>query len=299
MPDSGSPKGGLFKFFSYLVTGIAALFALAQLIVARNVGSFEAYSQMINTVYSENTSEAGLRWAMEELSACQPWTFDLRPSTKNASAPQDDSGGSSATLSSWEAFFGGRWEYCRSLGRDLSGISVAKEFSYPDFMYCPAANKKNVLALLGWPEYWPTGAKISTGNFSCVSFDYAQLPALEVHSSKLIAARFLSSDLRRSVWRDVDLRFSEFDKADLEGAIFSGKGVRLSGSSFERAKLRGARFEEEVDLSNVSFLNADLSGADLTGARGLSRLALRRACADNTAPPKLPADMQDIALSPC
>ena len=291
----------LYRSIRPMLTLIAILFAAAQLLISRNMGSIESHGQMLNMATSGETTDNGLRWALAELAPCLDLRgMDFRPKTPiEARGGADGAGGFNGTASatSLDDAFGGDWEACRGVGRNLSQMK-AGDFDYLNFMYCPATDKADPLALVGWPSERRKGVRLRESNFSCARFDRSTLPFFKAQASVLIGTSFKGADLRRSQWFDADLSYAVFDDANLQSASFTGDALKLTGASFEFALLRGATFEN-VDFKDVSLLNADLSGADLSSAKGLTRASLRRACADEGDPPKLPADLGDAPLNPC
>jgi uncharacterized protein YjbI with pentapeptide repeats len=71
----------------------------------------------------------------------------------------------------------------------------------------------------------------------------------------------------------------------------------LTRADFSRAKLNGARFLDNTDVTKVNFEDARLIGADLSGALNLTQKQLDDACGD--AATKLPATTQALIVKSC
>jgi uncharacterized protein YjbI with pentapeptide repeats len=101
-------------------------------------------------------------------------------------------------------------------------------------------------------------------------------------------------DLRQADFRDAKLRNVDFTRANLEDTRFDQANLRwavLANANLRRASFAGANLQSAdlrgADLNQVNFAQADLSGADLIGARCVSRPQLAAAVIDTET--KLPS----------
>jgi hypothetical protein len=90
-----------------------------------------------------------------------------------------------------------------------------------------------------------------------------------VYSQAMVANRnFIGADLRGARLANLDLRGTDFRRADAAGAIFTGS--LLNGTNFSRADLRGADLSRTClrgsILSSAQLAGANFTGADVTGA---------------------------------
>jgi uncharacterized protein YjbI with pentapeptide repeats len=119
-----------------------------------------------------------------------------------------------------------------------------------------------------------TGAKMSNSNFNRSDFSNAVLVRADATSSEFEAADFTGADLTRATLVDAQCPHAVFQRA-----VLAHSNAR--GADFRHAVFDGA------DLTRMNFDNADLSGADLRRARGLTQAQLNRACGDgNTLLPR-------------
>src|SRR5438132_10834949 len=91
-------------------------------------------------------------------------------------------------------------------------------------------------------------------------------------------------DLRQADFRTTKLRNVDFTGANLQDARFDQANLRwaiLENADLRRANFTGANLQsvdfKGANLDQVNFVQADLGGADLTGARCLSRQQLAAA----------------------
>lgn len=156
----------------------------------------------------------------------------------------------------------------------------------------------NLLLIVGAGSALATSATECSGKFSGVELTQQQMDSLFAPSSMYswlarqgssnehfcgarfrghaIAANFSDSNLRGTDFRNADLSHSRFWDADMSGAHLDQ--ARLVGAQFRRTNLRDASFSggfalldrktgklirTGADLTNASFVQADLTGAHL------------------------------------
>lgn len=171
------------------------------------------------------------------------------------------------------------------------------------------------------------GVHIDRGDFSRARFVKAFLAHMNASGSTFVGADFTSavlSDARFADSRSDGAKFAGADmyrvdasRATLSGAVFSNAvlddavfvqarlndslfaGVRAPRVNFLRADLRNAYFAgaqlqhadfTQADVRGALFSGANLSGADLSTARGLSTAQLKDACGNSET--RLPAGVR-------
>jgi len=112
-----------------------------------------------------------------------------------------------------------------------------------------------------------TGARMTHSNFSRSDFSNAVLSRADASHSEFTGADFTQADLTRTRLIDASCPHARFERAQLAQAD-------ARGADFTRATFTHA------DVTRMNFENADLSGADLRNARGLTQTQLNAACGD-------------------
>lgn len=117
------------------------------------------------------------------------------------------------------------------------------------------------------------------GGASCAGCNLFQgeFSGLQARGLNLSGARLRQADLSLSVMNRT--RFANADLRDIEayGAVFSGSsfaGADLTNASFVGTYLEGATF------TGAKLNGTNLSGAEMSRARGLSQSQLNQACGD-------------------
>ncbi|MEL6316495.1 MAG: pentapeptide repeat-containing protein [Pseudomonadota bacterium] len=267
-------------------------FALMQVYIDRRIAAIEANGLLLQMASDPQTTDYGVRWALSEIAACQPWGGLVY----SPAGPD----GAALSASAFVARHNQNWESCRDEARDLRGVD-AGDFGFEDIVFCPDSTAKLLGALSesAFIKSRRKGVSIRGSDLSCVRLDDANMAEAEIEDSRFIGASFEFAQLDGSRWVGADLRWARFDHAVLTGAVFSGQALRLAGASFEQAQLAGAVFDDAVDLSGVVFRRADLSGADLTQSRGLRRAGLAAACVREGRQPDLPEPLSALTLGAC
>ncbi len=121
------------------------------------------------------------------------------------------------------------------------------------------------------------GAKMSNSNFSRSDFSNAVLARADASHSEFEGADFTQADLTRVRLIDASCPRARFERARLEAA-------NARGANFTRANFAHA------DVTRMIFEDANLSGADLRNARGLTQAQLDQACGDRRT--RLPRGMR-------
>ena len=111
--------------------------------------------------------------------------------------------------------------------------------------------------------------------------------------AKLTASHFMGADMRRADLSDGTFMGSDFSGADLSsanarGADFTGAVMRkarlpmvtLDGADLSGADLQGVR-AVDASFEGTVFDDANIAGADMRSARGLSQAQLDTACGDS------------------
>ena len=111
------------------------------------------------------------------------------------------------------------------------------------------------------------GARMTHSNFSRSNFSNAVLARADASHSEFEGADFTQADLSRVRLIDASCPHARFDRARLAQAD-------ARGADFTRASFGSA------DVTRMNLENADLSGADLRHARGLTQAQLDEACGD-------------------
>ena len=130
------------------------------------------------------------------------------------------------------------------------------------------------------------------------SFRRAHLEGAWFTGATLRDADFRGADLRGADLQATNLRGADLRGADLRDAVFckmsiwqQSPGADLRNANLREAKLCGTRFCD-ADLRNAVLVDANLSGAELDRAVGLSEAQLASACAARENPPQLPKAMK-------
>lgn len=123
-------------------------------------------------------------------------------------------------------------------------------------------------------------AKVQSGK-SC--------PGCNLFQADLMYRDGKKMDLSGARLRQSNLALATFDDVNLSGANLSVAnlfGTRFNRSNFAKANLQNATavgtFFGSSNLSGADLTGANLSGADLKIARGLSQAQLNKACGDAT-----------------
>lgn len=122
-------------------------------------------------------------------------------------------------------------------------------------------------------------ANLRSANLEGADLQKANLEGADLDESHLAGADLGKANLRNVNLEESDLRGVDLAFADLSGSILTR--ALVEGADFTGTKLDLVRFD----------------GTDLMAARNLSREQLAKACADT--PPRLPAALADLTLSPC
>lgn len=112
-----------------------------------------------------------------------------------------------------------------------------------------------------------TGARMTHSNFSRSDFSNAVLTRADASHSEFTGADFTQADLTNVRLIDASCPQARFDRARLAQAD-------ARGADFTRANFA------QADVTSMNLENADLSGADLRHARGLTQTQLDEACGD-------------------
>lgn len=112
-----------------------------------------------------------------------------------------------------------------------------------------------------------TGARMTHSNFSRSDFSNAVLARADASHSEFDGADFTQADLTRARLIDASCPRARFDRARLAQAD-------ARGADFTRANFA------QADVTRMNFENADLSGANLRNAHGLTQAQLDQACGD-------------------
>lgn len=120
------------------------------------------------------------------------------------------------------------------------------------------------------------GAKMSNSAFPRTDFSHAVLARADASGSNFEEADFTGADLRNA-----KLVEARCPRATFEDAM-------LAHADGRRAVFRHADFTH-ADVTRMNFDGADIAGADLRNARGLTQAQLNTACGDHLtrAPPGL------------
>ena len=270
-----------------ILTPILFLVAVIQLYVDQRIAAVEANGVLLQIVGERESADPALSWALQSLAPC----MSLR---KLAIAREP--------AAEVRREYSGRWEECRSQGRDLSHIEFGP-FSVRNRLFCPDAEFAELaVAAFEFLRVYPNqGVRIDRSDFSCISFASSDFRRASVSGGAFVGASFVRASLRHSRWIDVDLTGANFSGADLDGAEFRGLNLQLGEALFQRATLRGAVFADGAMLTGADFFGADVSGADFSGGVGVSRQMLVGACAAAGAPPILPVGLGSagVALPEC
>ena len=118
------------------------------------------------------------------------------------------------------------------------------------------------------------GASCPGCNLFQADFDYE-----DVSRRNLSGAR-----LRQSDWSLATVDGTNFSRADL--SIANLYGIRATGANFARANLNrtvlvGGSFDG-ANFAGANFAEANISGAEMSRARGLTQAQLNQACGDAT-----------------
>lgn len=111
------------------------------------------------------------------------------------------------------------------------------------------------------------GARLTDSNFNNSDFSSAVLMRANASGSEFANADFTDADLRRS-----RLVGAECPRATFARAMLNNADAR--GANFRRASFNGA------NVTRMNLEAADISGADLSTAQGLTQTQLDRACGD-------------------
>jgi uncharacterized protein YjbI with pentapeptide repeats len=109
------------------------------------------------------------------------------------------------------------------------------------------------------------GAKMSNSNFSGSNFTSAVLARADATGSRFEEANFTDADLRH-----IKLVETRCPRAVFENAVLANADAR--GADFRHADFTGA------NVARMSFEGADIAGADLRNAEGLTQTQLNAAC---------------------
>jgi uncharacterized protein YjbI with pentapeptide repeats len=112
----------------------------------------------------------------------------------------------------------------------------------------------------------------------------ADLAYRDVSSVNLSNARLRQADMSLTTYDDSNFAKANLSIANLFGARFNR--CNFSGADLSQVSAVGAYFGSS-NMSGVNLSAANLSGADLSFASGLSQTQLNRACGDHTT--RLPA----------
>jgi len=114
-----------------------------------------------------------------------------------------------------------------------------------------------------------TGARMSNSNFSRSDFSNAVLTRADASHSEFAGADFTQADLTHARLIDTSCQRARFEHALLERA--NARGADFTRASFAHA-----------DVTRMNLEDANLSGADLRQARGLTQAQLDQACGDRS-----------------
>jgi uncharacterized protein YjbI with pentapeptide repeats len=124
-------------------------------------------------------------------------------------------------------------------------------------------------------DFHARGLRESPADLSCVD-----LPDFRLAGADLRGTGFVAADLSGADLSGADLRLANLTDADLSGAKLDGANLegdnpsaatdlshaRMKGASFIRAKLKYALFLDQADLRDAQLGEAELPGANFTGA---------------------------------
>jgi uncharacterized protein YjbI with pentapeptide repeats len=111
------------------------------------------------------------------------------------------------------------------------------------------------------------GARMTNSEFNRADFTSAVLTRADASGSRFESADFSEADLTGAKLVDAQCPRARFDNATLRHAD-------ARGADFRRADFSGA------DVTRVNFGDANLSGANLRTAEGLTQAQLDQACGD-------------------
>lgn len=111
------------------------------------------------------------------------------------------------------------------------------------------------------------GAKMSNSEFARSNFSHAVLARADASGSDFEEANFTGADLRRT----------KLIEARCPRAVF--ENAMLAHADARGADLRHADFTD-ADVTRTNFEDADIAGADLRNAEGLTQAQLNSACGD-------------------
>lgn len=112
----------------------------------------------------------------------------------------------------------------------------------------------------------------------------ADLAYMDLKAVDVSGARLRQSDMQLATFDDWNLKGANLSVSNLFGARFNR--ADFSGANLERATAVGTYFGRS-NFANANLDGANLSGADLSVARGLTQQQLASACGDtSTALPK-------------
>lgn len=144
---------------------------------------------------------------------------------------------------------------------------------------------------------------LMNGSLKDASLDGAILLGLELHDVKARNASIQSARLRGATIKYSDFDYARFQNADLGLAVLHGSSFRsahfngtdLTGADLAESDLTGAKFgcKDPSDAGSCT----NLSGADLSGAKGLKQAQLDGACGSPAT--KLPNAVPAFTLRPC
>ncbi len=121
------------------------------------------------------------------------------------------------------------------------------------------------------------GARLTNSVFNRADFSNAVLTRADASRSQFEAADFTAADLTHAKLVDAECPRAQFDNATLRQV--DARGTNFRGASFVRA-----------DVTSVNFERANIGGADLRQAEGLTQAQLDGACGDGRT--RLPQGMR-------
>ncbi len=124
--------------------------------------------------------------------------------------------------------------------------------------------------ILKWGEYWGDSEMLLHVDWRSKGIDaWKEAVRTAGHKADILVFGFWhKEELERTELKELDLRFSVFDKCSLKGISFDCcnlEGSRFPGSRFEGCSFHGCCLTG-ADFSGCAFENTSFKGAELTGA---------------------------------